>query len=152
MGVWEKNNDMVCVFCKSMPDSHNHLFFECDFPGKIWNEMKNLVKLDFAPNSWTDLLAYMLKKPINKSIWIILQRLVIGASIYYVWQERNLRIFQGRHRSFDEVCNLIKDTVRLRVMSLSLNTSPQVFEAASLWQFHVVQSNGRKRVQFSPWK
>ncbi|GJT06721.1 mediator of RNA polymerase II transcription subunit 14 [Tanacetum coccineum] len=26
MGVWEKKDDMVCAFCKSVPDSHNHLF------------------------------------------------------------------------------------------------------------------------------
>lgn len=38
-------------------------------------------------------------------------------------QERNLRTFQGRFRSLEEVCNQIKDVVRLRVMSLSLNSS-----------------------------
>nr|GEV59576.1 ubiquitin-activating enzyme E1 1-like isoform X2 [Tanacetum cinerariifolium] len=26
MGVWEKKVDMVCAFCKFVPDSHNHLF------------------------------------------------------------------------------------------------------------------------------
>nr|GEX18226.1 mediator of RNA polymerase II transcription subunit 14 [Tanacetum cinerariifolium] len=26
MGVWEKKVYMVCAFCKSVPDSHNHLF------------------------------------------------------------------------------------------------------------------------------
>ena len=59
-------------------------------------------------------------------------------------------MFQGRTRTFDEVCNLIKDTVRLRVMSLSLKASPQVYEAANIWKFHVVQSMGRKRVRFKP--
>ena len=150
MGVWEKRDDMVCVFCKSRPDSHNHLFFECDFPCKVWNEVKCLVKLDLAPNLWSDIQKYILRRPINKSIWSIMQRLVVGASIYFLWQERNLRMFQGRTRTFDEVCNLIKDTVRLRVMNLSLNASPQVFEAASIWKFHVVQSMGRKRVHFKP--
>ncbi|GJX87405.1 hypothetical protein Tco_0339419 [Tanacetum coccineum] len=57
MGVWEKNEDMRCVFCKSVLDSHDHLFFEY--------------------------------------------------------------------------------TVRLRVMSLSLNYSVQVYDAATLWNFHV---------------
>ena len=94
----------------------------------------------------------MLKKPINKSIWSILQRLVIGASIYYVWQERNLRIFQDKARSLEVLCNLIKETVRLRIMSLSVNASLQVFEAVNIWGFHVHQSKGRKRVNFSSCK
>ena len=111
-----------------------------------------MVRLDYAPNCWSEIQEYMLRRPINKSIWSILQRLVIGAAIYYLWQERNFRTFQGRFRSFDEVFNLIKDTVRLRVMSLSLNASPQVHEAANLWEFHVAQSHGRKRVHFTPWK
>ncbi|PWA44831.1 RNA-directed DNA polymerase, eukaryota, Reverse transcriptase zinc-binding domain protein [Artemisia annua] len=118
MGSWERRNDMMCVFCNSRPDSHNHLFFECDFPCKIWNEVKCLVGMDFAPNSWSDIQHYMLNRPINRS------------------------------RSFNEVHNLIKDTVRLRVMSLSLKASPRVFEAANIWGFQVMQSHGGKRWRY----
>ncbi|GKB63767.1 RNA-directed DNA polymerase, eukaryota, reverse transcriptase zinc-binding domain protein [Tanacetum coccineum] len=85
MGIWEKNDDMRCVFCKKFPDSHDHLFFECEFSKK----------------------------------------------------ERNVRIFQDKSRSVEALTCLIKDTVRLRIMSVSLNDSTQVFEAASLWNFHV---------------
>lgn len=73
----------------------------------------------------------------------------MGASIYFIWKERNLRMFQGRVRTYDEVCNLIKDTVRLRVMSLTLKASPHVSEAARIWKFHVVKSMGGKRVHFN---
>lgn len=46
--------------------------------------------------------------------------LIIGATFYYLWQERNLRIFQGKARSLDELCSQIRDVVRLRVMSLKM--------------------------------
>ncbi|GKE02345.1 putative reverse transcriptase domain-containing protein, partial [Tanacetum coccineum] len=85
MGIWEKNGDMRCVFCKNVSDSHDHLFFECEFSKK----------------------------------------------------ERNVRMFQDKSRSVEALTCLIKDTVRLRIMSVSLNDSTQVFEAASLWNFHV---------------
>ncbi|GJU52774.1 RNA-directed DNA polymerase, eukaryota, reverse transcriptase zinc-binding domain protein [Tanacetum coccineum] len=152
MAMWEKNENLLCVFCGKVPDNHNHLFFDCDFPNGIWDEVKCMVRLDHAPNRWQDILEYVLSRPINKSIWSILQRLVLGASVYLIWQERNLRIFQGRRRSMEDICNLIKDVVRLRIMSLILKNSSQVFEAADIWKFHVNIVPGAKKVQFSPWE
>ncbi|PWA52804.1 RNA-directed DNA polymerase, eukaryota, Reverse transcriptase zinc-binding domain protein [Artemisia annua] len=128
---------MKCIFCKRVKDSHDHLFFGCELPGKVWNRMKNLVKLNTAPNCWSEILDFMLRRPINKSIWSILQRLVIGASIYYIWQERNLRLFQGKVRSIDEICYMIQDVVRLRILGLNITDSDQVLEAAKVWDFHV---------------
>ncbi|GJT37854.1 RNA-directed DNA polymerase, eukaryota, reverse transcriptase zinc-binding domain protein [Tanacetum coccineum] len=94
-----------------MPDSHKHLFFECDFPKEVWCRIKTMARLEHAPNSWFNIIDFLLKRPINKSIWIVLQSLVLGASVYALWQERNLRTFQGSNRSLEEVCNKIKDVV-----------------------------------------
>nr|GFC33543.1 RNA-directed DNA polymerase, eukaryota, reverse transcriptase zinc-binding domain protein [Tanacetum cinerariifolium] len=120
-----RDDDLCCVFCKEGPDSHNHLFFECGFPKEVWC------------------------RPINKSIWSILQRLLLGATVYTVWQERNLKIFQNRSRSMDMVCNFVKGVVRLRVLSLGLNPSIQVYEAADLWNFHVCKEIGSRRLKIS---
>ncbi|GKA65243.1 hypothetical protein Tco_0764950 [Tanacetum coccineum] len=78
--------------------------------------LKDMVKLDHAPCCWNDILKFILNRPINKSIWSILQRLVL--------------------------------VVRLRVLSLSLNPSAQVYEAADMWSFHVSNDPGFKRVKF----
>ncbi|GKB12253.1 hypothetical protein Tco_0846176, partial [Tanacetum coccineum] len=118
----------------------------------IWCELKSMVRLDYAPNSWHDIVEYILKRPINNSIWSILQRLVLGATVYMVWQERNFRTFQDRHRSLEELCNLIKDMVRLRIMGLNLKASSQVFVAADIWKFQVNVIPGAKSVNFTPWK
>ncbi|PWA45787.1 reverse transcriptase domain, Reverse transcriptase zinc-binding domain protein [Artemisia annua] len=115
----------------------------------VWNRMKNLVKLNTAPNCWYEILDFRLKRPINKFIWSILQRLIIGASIYYIWQERNLRTFQGKVRSIDDICYLIQDAVRLRILGLNLSDSDQVLEAAQVWDFHVERVIGKKKIKFS---
>ncbi|GKD01847.1 RNA-directed DNA polymerase, eukaryota, reverse transcriptase zinc-binding domain protein [Tanacetum coccineum] len=152
MAHWDWNENFRCIFYGKEPDSHNHLFFECEFPKSIWCTLKSMVRLDYAPNSWHDIVEYILKRPINKSIWSILQRLVLGATVYMVWQERNLRTFQNRHRSMEELYNLIKDVVRLRIMGLSLKASSQVFVAADIWKFIVNMVTGSKKVNFTPWK
>nr|GEX67474.1 hypothetical protein [Tanacetum cinerariifolium] len=45
-------------------------------------------------------------------------------------------------RPVETIICLIKETVRLRIMSLSLNDSTQVSEAASLWNFHRIRDVG----------
>ena len=67
MGHWERKDNMLCVFCGNVPDDHKHLFFECDYPREV---------------SWNDLIECLVKRPINKSIWSILQRLVLGAAVF----------------------------------------------------------------------
>ncbi|PWA47030.1 Enolase domain-containing protein [Artemisia annua] len=47
------------------------------------------------------------------------------------------RDLRNENSKWKAVCNLIKDSVRLRVMSLSLTDSNQVFDVAEIWQFHV---------------
>ncbi|GKA87509.1 hypothetical protein Tco_0809273, partial [Tanacetum coccineum] len=46
----------------------------------------------------------------------------------------------------EDVCCLIKDVVRLRVLSLSLNPSAQVYESADIWNFHVCNEKGYKKL------
>ena len=58
---------------------------------------------------------------------------------YFLWQERNLRYFQGMSRSFDGVCQLIRENVRLRVLSLKIRRSKRSLEAAGIWKFRVLQ-------------
>lgn len=104
--------------------------------------------MDFIPDSWDAIICFMLNRPINKSIWSIIQRLLLGASLYYVWQERNLRTFQGKSRPSNVLIYLIKDVARLRVLSLRLNASKQVFEAADLWGFHVMHGHVGRKIKF----
>nr|GEX43738.1 hypothetical protein [Tanacetum cinerariifolium] len=142
MVKWEKYGDMRCVFCKNVLDSHDHLFFECEFSKKVWDCLKCMVIMDDAPDCWSEIKEFMMNRPINKSIWSILQRLLLGASIYFIWHERNGRMFQDKARSVETLICLIKETVRLRIMSLSLNDSKQVSEAASFWNFHMDRDAG----------
>ncbi|GJR70873.1 retrovirus-related pol polyprotein from transposon TNT 1-94 [Tanacetum coccineum] len=65
MGVWKGKEDLKYVFCKKVHDSHNHLFFECDFSSVIWKRLKDMVKLDHAPLKWSDIQRYVLSRPIN---------------------------------------------------------------------------------------
>ncbi|PWA47512.1 RNA-directed DNA polymerase, eukaryota, Reverse transcriptase zinc-binding domain protein [Artemisia annua] len=76
-------------------DNHDHLFFGCKFASQVWSFFKDFMRLDNVPDNIYQVLDFMIGRPMNKSIWSIIHRLVIGAVVYVIWQERNVRIFQG---------------------------------------------------------
>lgn len=96
VALWLNLDNLKCALCNDVQENHNHLFFGCDFSSKVWCHFKDLVRLDCASNDLYQVIDYVIARPVNKSIWCIIQRLVIGAIVYFLWQERNLRFFQGK--------------------------------------------------------
>nr|GEX87556.1 hypothetical protein [Tanacetum cinerariifolium] len=128
-GVWDWPFDLVCKF-----DGLSVIQPPCLIEGKcdkvIWRNIQGRIKDFSVYEVWND----------NRS-----------RNVLVSWSrlERNLRMFQNRSRSVDMVCNIVKDVVRLRVLSLSLNPSIQVYKAADLWNFHVCKEIGSRRLKFS---
>ncbi|GKD51587.1 hypothetical protein Tco_1280563 [Tanacetum coccineum] len=73
-----------------------------------------------------------IKKPSN-SIWSVIQRLMLGAFVNFICQERNVILFDSKNRSVDVVLNIIVNTVRLKLLSLNLKWSRDVGTAAKVW-------------------
>lgn len=107
-----------------------------------------MLKLDCAPNLLAEIVPYMYERPMNSSVWSILQRLVIGALVYFVWQEINFRKFQLKSRPVKVLSGIIRENVRLRLLSLKIRSSRQAMEAAGVWGFGVVNCNGGMNVKF----
>ncbi|GJU00845.1 reverse transcriptase domain, reverse transcriptase zinc-binding domain protein [Tanacetum coccineum] len=74
-------NLLRCSLCDSQPDSHEHLFFECAFSSQP------------MANQYTAIS--------------VLERLLLAASTYYVWLERNNRIFKKVKRTPEEIIDII---------------------------------------------
>ena len=51
--IMVRNNDigMKCPLCKKVNDSHNHLFFECEYSKNIWEKLKGKME-----HSWLSTL------------------------------------------------------------------------------------------------
>ncbi|GJV95336.1 RNA-directed DNA polymerase, eukaryota, reverse transcriptase zinc-binding domain protein [Tanacetum coccineum] len=102
-----------------------------DMPSVMW--VKIMAKLDDVSNIWAEVIfGVCIKKPSN-SIWSVIQRLVLGAFVYFIWQERNVRLFDSKYISVDVVLNIIVNTVRLKLLSLNLKWSRDVGIASKVW-------------------
>ncbi|GJU96160.1 reverse transcriptase domain, reverse transcriptase zinc-binding domain protein, partial [Tanacetum coccineum] len=133
--MWDVSDSlgMVCSLCESVPDSHDHLFFECPFAKGIWDRVKVCAGLaHYTPNVYViiqSLMPIMKRRTTNS----VVAKLVVAAATYYVWQERNWRLFKKGKRSPDQIVECIKSSVRLKLLSCKLKKSKNGERLARLW-------------------
>nr|GEV06648.1 retrovirus-related Pol polyprotein from transposon TNT 1-94 [Tanacetum cinerariifolium] len=68
----------------------------------------------------------MVELPNNKSIKIVLKRIVVSACIYYIWSERNRRLFSNEKRGNKALTDEITTYVRLKLTSFTVKDTKQV--------------------------
>ncbi|GJR08842.1 reverse transcriptase domain, reverse transcriptase zinc-binding domain protein [Tanacetum coccineum] len=103
--AWDVSDSLggVCSLCEGVPDSHDHLFFECPLRVKF-ERYKGVQQV--ASNCRSVLLL---------------------ATAYYVWQDEN-----GK-RSSDQIVECILSTIRLKLLSCKLKKSKSGESLARLW-------------------
>ncbi|GJV10402.1 RNA-directed DNA polymerase, eukaryota, reverse transcriptase zinc-binding domain protein [Tanacetum coccineum] len=131
--AWYNNNDMKCPLCKGSNDSHNHLFFKCDYSRKFWVELKDKMENRDMSNSWDILVDQYAGNVCNNSIGSILIRIVLSAAVYNIRKERNARLFIGEVKDDVTVLKIIIQNVKLQLSSLKVKRSCNVDKVASKW-------------------
>ncbi|GKE45143.1 hypothetical protein Tco_1472427 [Tanacetum coccineum] len=58
---------------------------------RVWMFLKKKIKGADFPNDWSAIIDMMANKFQNRSIRSVISKIVLGAAIYFVWQERNKR-------------------------------------------------------------
>ncbi|GJR73274.1 RNA-directed DNA polymerase, eukaryota, reverse transcriptase zinc-binding domain protein [Tanacetum coccineum] len=134
--VWKPNDVLKCSLCGKCCDSHEHLFFKCEFAKGIWKEIKSLLNVRLFDN-WNQIISEMVLLPLNRNIWSIVRRISLNAAVYYIWQERNNRIFKQEKRDADTMVNLIKENTRLKLIGLKVKDSVTVKEVERRWQIQM---------------
>ncbi|GKA07490.1 hypothetical protein Tco_0686714 [Tanacetum coccineum] len=116
-------------------DLHDHLFFECPFARDVWDQMKVIAGLDFANPNIYAIITDILPIASRRSMLSVVAKLVVAASAYFIWQERNWRLFKRCKRTPHQICECIQASVRLKLMSCRLKKSKNGVRMARLWDF-----------------
>ncbi|PWA80391.1 reverse transcriptase domain, Reverse transcriptase zinc-binding domain protein [Artemisia annua] len=128
---------MKCLLCMVENETHSHLFFNCAYSRRLWERLKPMALLNSISNNWASIISGVTNRPAVNKIWSVIQRLVFGASIYFVWQERNMRYHQHKVREVDVLFDLIVETVRMKVRGLNLKSTNDVIKASGIWNFPI---------------
>ncbi|GJS26214.1 reverse transcriptase domain, reverse transcriptase zinc-binding domain protein [Tanacetum coccineum] len=132
---WDVSTSLgnVCSLCETVMDSHEHIFFECSFSQGIWDRIKRLAGLERYPPNIYDIFHTMLPFINRRTTCSVVAKLLIAAAAYYVWQERNWRLFKKGKRSPDQLVECIRSSVRLRLFSCTFKKSKDGERMAKLW-------------------
>ncbi|GJR61917.1 RNA-directed DNA polymerase, eukaryota, reverse transcriptase zinc-binding domain protein [Tanacetum coccineum] len=132
---WDMSDSLltVCPLCELVLDSHEHLFFECSFSQQIWNHMKSYAGLSSSTPILSHIMAIITPIANRKSSRSIIAKLVMAASAYFIWQERNARLFKNSKRSVNQVIEVIFSSVRLKLLSCRFKKSKDGVYFAQLW-------------------
>ncbi|XP_021996985.1 uncharacterized protein LOC110894117 [Helianthus annuus] len=127
-------NMMCCLLCYADHDSHNHLFFECKFSTQVWQSVRHKVGMDSVQAKWVDIVDWLLVRSKSKSVVNYVARLLVAASAYLIWQERNARMFKNQLRPPETISALIIQQVRYKLMGAKLKDCANVRRLLGEWE------------------
>ncbi|GKD93401.1 reverse transcriptase domain, reverse transcriptase zinc-binding domain protein, partial [Tanacetum coccineum] len=125
--------NMACSLCESQPDSHEHLFFECAFSQQVWSHLKGFAGLPNTTLSINEIINDILPFAARKTSKSIIAKLVLAAATYFIWQERNGRLFKNSKRTVNQVIEYIMNSVRLKLLSCRLKKTRSALDLVKAW-------------------
>ncbi|PWA83557.1 RNA-directed DNA polymerase, eukaryota, Reverse transcriptase zinc-binding domain protein [Artemisia annua] len=73
--------------------------------------------MDSVPPSLEDVLTFLIPISKGRSVASIISRLLLAATTYYIWLERNARLFKRKKSTVAEVVQVIVSNVRLKLVT-----------------------------------
>ncbi|GJQ94324.1 hypothetical protein Tco_0005463 [Tanacetum coccineum] len=83
----------------------------------IWDSVKSLAGIPNVIGSISIIVDLLIPFAKRRSARSVVAKLVVAACSYYIWQERNLRLFMNQKRSHSQVTDCIKSSIRLKLLS-----------------------------------
>ncbi|XP_021996269.1 uncharacterized protein LOC110893470 [Helianthus annuus] len=130
-----KNMNMLCcLLCYANHDSHHHLFFECKFSAQVWSLVRAKGGMDLVQPKWEEIVNWLRDRVKSKAVNDYVARLLVAATTYFIWQERNARLFKNQLRPPEAISELITQQVRYKLMGAKLKDCANVRRLLGDWE------------------
>ncbi|GKA73703.1 putative reverse transcriptase domain, reverse transcriptase zinc-binding domain protein [Tanacetum coccineum] len=125
---------LKCPLCESIPDSHNYLFFECNFSIQVWVSIRRLADMDGVPPSINAIMSYLQPFAKSRKAKSVIAKLLVAAASYFIWNERNNRLFKNVRRKHEEIRDMVMVTVRLKLLTFRFKNNYMVNHLLDRWK------------------
>ncbi|KAJ0847636.1 putative reverse transcriptase zinc-binding domain-containing protein [Helianthus annuus] len=126
-------NMMCCLLCYANHDSHSHLFFECKFSTQVWLLVRQKAGMGSVHAKWDDIVNWLLDRSNSKLASVYVAKLIVAATAYYIWQERNARLFRNQVRPPESLSEIIIQQVRYKLIGAKLKKCEKVRRLLRAW-------------------
>lgn len=130
---WYPNKTYECSLCEKGVDSHDHLFFKCEFAIRIWKSICKIAKIKSSDNTWERIVNKLSIETTGGGVWEIIKKLCLAATVYYIWQKRNYILFTGQKRSADDLFKTVCEEIKAKMVSIRVKQTTNVLNAETIW-------------------
>jgi len=137
----------ACILCSLHTETHEHLFFECQFTKTVWQLVNVRAKIHWPCSTWQNLLQWAAANYCKKThIQHIIARLLLSATVYILWYERNNRVFSNQIQAAPTLVEAIFQQVRTQIASMEYgnNIPPSISDR---WGIHPSASQSQLVLQ-----
>nr|GEW26937.1 hypothetical protein [Tanacetum cinerariifolium] len=100
----------------------------------IWDHMKALADISNVMGDYKDAVEFLSSHVKRRTCKSVIAKLVFSASVYYIWQDRNARIFSNQKRSSCQLKEVIHSAVRIKLLSCSFKKTRSGLVFARIWK------------------
>ena len=98
-------------------ESVDHLFFECIFAKSVWQKVQKICLLYRGDMCWQMEVQWWSVFLKGESFATQLRRLVLSATVWHLWQERNSRVFKQTSKTNVQLVAAIVNCVQSTCVS-----------------------------------
>ena len=95
---WGVIDNSHCVLCGNAEKTRDHLFFQCSYSKFVWQSILANLNFCYQCSNWEEEVDQACRRFKGKEFQARLGRVAFSVTVYFVWMERNSRIFQGKNR------------------------------------------------------
>ncbi|KAL7181471.1 hypothetical protein ACSBR1_040377 [Camellia fascicularis] len=107
-----------CPFCLIPEESHLPLFFKCIFSSRVWCAIEAVCNIKWPVLGWPNIVTYATKETKGNSLRVNIISNAFLCSVYFIWIERNNRIFNKEFKPEEVVIKSVIQMVRNRMLSI----------------------------------
>ena len=96
--------------------------------------MKRFIGLSNIPSNLNGIVDFICPMAKMRSARSVVTKLVFASSCYVIWQESNNRLFSQKKRFEDQVIDIIKSIVRLKLLTCKFKKTMNVQMLSHLWK------------------
>ena len=109
----------TCILCGANEESHNHLFFDCPYSSTVWGSICGKARMHWPIRPWKDLLLWAVATyQSKKNIQHMIARLLLSTTVYFLWHERNSRVFSNIYQPAQTTSEEIFQLIRTHVTNM----------------------------------
>lgn len=111
LAKWGVIQSPICPLCQRMNEELEHLFFQCSYTAEVWSSILAWQGINRGTLNWTGEVHWAIKYMKGRGRTALVYKLAMASSLYYLWLERNSRVFtQKKRQSSSIIRHIIQET------------------------------------------